>query len=174
MRFAVALCISLALLSAIVYAESKKPADYPLRIHIFNRSEMNFLHNRAVEETKGDGRANLFENSEPHAVDFTFDCDQKLRVSFGYETYMAKWKKPGQELVLLIPVFGKTGAFFTCNLKTDVQDFAYATRDSKMTKEPADAYKKWMVNHDYDPEHGKDMPKNLARDQQPAATPQKP
>jgi len=158
MRYTLALCSSLILLSAIVYAESKNPADYPLRIHIFNRSEVNFMHNRSVEESKGDGRANLFENGEAHAVDFTFDCDQKLRASFGYETYMAKWKKPGKELVLLVPVFGKSNAFFTCDLKADVKDFAYASRDGKMNSEPVDALKKWMVNHNYDPEHGKDTP----------------
>lgn len=122
------------------------------------------------EETKGDGRANLFQNGEARAVDFSFDCDQKLRASFGYETYMAKWKKPGQELVLLVPVFGKSNSYFTCNLKTDVKDFAYASKDGKMNSEPVEAFKKWMANHDYDPEHGKDTPKNLPRDQQqPAA-----
>src|SRR5471032_1912808 len=108
MRFAAALCTALVLLSAFIYAESKNPADYPLRIHVFSKNEINFMSHRSVEEAKGEGRANLFENSEAHGVDFTFDCDDKLRASFGYETYPAKWKKPGQELIVLMPIFGKT------------------------------------------------------------------
>ncbi len=61
-----------------------------MRLPIFNRSETNFYHNRLEEEAKGGGRANLCENSEPHGVDFSFECEQKLRSSVGYETYPAK------------------------------------------------------------------------------------
>ncbi len=35
-------------------AESKNPADYPLRVHIFARSETTFYHNRMAEESKGE------------------------------------------------------------------------------------------------------------------------
>src|SRR5579875_1128192 len=115
----------LALLAAGVHAESKNMADYPLRIHIFGRNETTFYHHHAMDEAKGEGRANLFENGEAHGVDFSFDCSEKLKDSFGYETYPAKWKKPGKELVVLLPVFGQTGKYFTCDLKTDVKDFAY-------------------------------------------------
>jgi hypothetical protein len=147
--------------SAGLHAESKNAADYPLRIHILGRNETTFYHNRYAEEAKGEGRANLFENGEAHGVDFSFDCSEKLKASFGYETYPAKWKKPGQELTVLLPVFGKSNTYFTCNLKTDVKDFAYATHDGKMTSESVADFKKWMVKHDYDPEHGKNMPIKL-------------
>ena len=156
-RVPAALCMSLLFASTAI-AESKNPADYPLRLHIFNRSETNFFHNRLEEEAKGDGRANLFENGEPHAVDFSFDCEQKLRSSFGFETYPAKWHKQGRELTVLLPVFGKTGSYWTCNLKTDVKDFAYTSHNGGMSSEPVAQYKDWMVKHDYDPEHGKEMP----------------
>jgi hypothetical protein len=152
------LCLCLLLAATALTAESKNPADYPLRIHIFGRNQTTFYHNRYAEEAKGDGRANLFENSEARGVDFSFDCSEKLRASFGYETYPAKWKKPNQELVVLLPVFGKTNSYFTCNLKTDVKDFAYAARNGRMDSEPTAAFKTWMVKHEYDPEHGKNMP----------------
>jgi hypothetical protein len=151
------LCLLLSS-SSVLKGDSKNLADYPLRIHIFNRSETTFYHNRSADEAKGEGRGNLFENSEAHGVDFTFDCDQKIKTSFGYETYAAKWKKPGQELTVLLPVFGKTNAYFTCRLKTDVKDFAYATHDGKMISESPAKFKAWMVSHDYDPEHGKNTP----------------
>jgi hypothetical protein len=154
------LCVLFA--ASSLYAESKNPADYPLRIHIFGREQTTFYHNRYADEAKGTGRANVFENSAARAVDFSYDCSEKLRASFGYETYPAKWKKPNQELVVLMPVFGKANSFFTCNLKTDIKGFAYAgSNNGQMRSEPVEEFKDWMVKHDYDPEHGKDTPMKL-------------
>ncbi len=165
--FAAALCIFAASLTA--RADSKNPADYPLRIHIFDRSETSFYHNRSIDEAKGDGRANLFAGGEVHAVDFSFDCSEKIKASLGFETYPAKWKKPGRELVVLMPVFGKTGAYFTCDLKTDVKDFAYNMHNG-LHPEPAAEWKAWMLKYDYDPEHGKNTPRRL----DPATEPKQP
>lgn len=148
----------LLLAAATSIAESKNPNDYPLRIHIFNRNETTFYHNRFPDEAKGEGRANLFAGGEVHGIDFSFDCPEKLKASFGYETYPAKWKKPNQQLVVLLPVFGKANTFFTCDLKTDVKDFAYTSHDGRMSQESSAEFKAWMIKHDYDPEHGKNVP----------------
>lgn len=144
--------------AAALHAESKNMADYPLRVHIFGRSQTTFYHHEWVDDAKGDGRANLFENGEAHGVDFSFNCSEKIKASFGFETYPAKWKKPGKELTVLFPEFGKTGSYFTCGLKTDVKDFAYEGRNGRMSSTSVADYKQWMVRHDYDPEHGKNMP----------------
>ena len=161
MRLSLSLCLCLVFTCAAAKAESKNPADYPLRVHIFGRSETTFYHFRSVDESKGEGRANLFENGEARGVDFTFECSEKLKASFGFETYPAKWKKTGRELTVLMPVFGRTNTYFTCNITTDMKDFAYATGNGRMTSEPVADFKAWMVKHDYDPEHGKNMPVNL-------------
>jgi len=179
MRTSRLLCLLVSMSSAAMFAESKNPADYPLRLHVFGRSQTTFFHYRVEEEAKGDGRANLFENGMAHGVDFSYDCGEKFHSSFGYETYPAKWKKPGRELVVLLPVFGKSNTYFTCDFKTDVKSFAYAaSRDGRMSEVPADQYKDWMVKHDYDPEHGKNTPMKLqsegaaARPGEAAPTPQ--
>ena len=113
---AVAICLLLA--STVVIAESRNPTDYPLRIHIFNRSETTFYHHEFVDEAKGEGRANLFANGDvPWRGLQLLPALKSWKASFGYETYPAKWKKPNQELIVLLPVFGKTGLFFTCNLE---------------------------------------------------------
>jgi hypothetical protein len=153
-------------------AQSKNPADYPVRVLIFSRNETTFYHNRYADEAKGEGRLNLFAAGEVHGVDFSFDCPEKLKDSFGYSTYPAKWKKPDKELTVLLPVFGKTGSYFTCTLKTDVKAFAYTRHNGQLVSEPSDAYKAWMVKHEYDPEHGKDMPvKTEPQAAQPASKP---
>jgi hypothetical protein len=154
-----------------MHAASKNPADYPLRIHVFRRNETTFYHNHALDEVKGEGRANLFENSEPKGIDFQYDCWQKLETSSGFETYPAKWKKPNEELTILVPEFGKTGSYSTCDLKVAMKDFAYYTHSGTLYTEPTAKFKEWMTRHDYDPEHGKDQPVTT---ESSASTPQGP
>ena len=161
-RIVSALCLFVFLMPALLVAESKNPADYPLRVHIFGRDQTTFYHSHMMDEAKGDGRANLFANGEVHGVDFSYECSEKLRTSMGYETYPARWKKPQQELVVLLPVFGHANTYSPCHLKTDVKDVAYYRHNGSTGTEPAAAFKAWMVKHDYDPEHGKDMPVKLA------------
>ena len=158
---------SLAWFAPATHAESHNPADYPLRIHIYRRNETTFYHNHQTEEAKGEGRANLFEGGEPKGIDFQFECDTRLQTSSGYETYPAKWKKPGQELVILQQQFGKTN-YDTCRLKVLVKDFVYVSHNGNLTTEPIDVFKQWMARHDYDPEHGKNTPTQTAPGANPA------
>jgi hypothetical protein len=161
-------------------ADSKNIADYTLRIRIYSKDSTTFYHNRIEEESKGEGRGNLFEGDDVHGVDFNYDCDEKFKASFGYQTYPARWKKPGRVLTVLLPVFGKSNSYFTCNFNTDVKDFVYNRHNDKMSSEPEARYKLWMVKHDYDPVHGKNEPTQLspadteAEPQPPAAADQPP
>ncbi len=158
---------ALALLTVCCLAESRNPADYPLRIHIFSRSQTSFYHHEWLDAAKGEGRANLFEGSDVHGVDFNYDCEHKLRASFGYETYSARWKKPGKKLEVLFPVFGKTNAYWTCDLNTDVKDFTYTRGPRGMGSEPEQRFLQWMARHDYDPVHGKNVPTRPAAEDTP-------
>ena len=165
---ALVILASLASFAPVTQAESHNPADYPLRIHIYRRNETTFYHNRQAEEAKGEGRANLFEGGMPKGIDFQFECDTKLQTSSGYETFPAKWKKPGQELVILQQQFGKT-SYDTCRLKVLVKDFVYVSHSGNLSTEPVDVFKQWMTKHDYDPEHGKDTPTRTTPETAPAA-----
>ena len=169
MRLSQCLCVCLLFSSAAIKGESKNPANYPLRVHVFGSNQATFYRNRDLEESKGEGRANLFENSEVRGIDFSFDCQDKLRGSFGYETYPAKWKKQNRELTVLLPEFGRANAYFTCNLKTQMKDYVYArNHNGGLVSEPATTYKVWMAKHDYDPEKGKNTP---TRSEPPAGEP---
>jgi hypothetical protein len=150
-------CLMLAATHAL-HGASKKPADYPFRVHIFSRNQTNFYHHHELDESKGEGRANIVANGDVRGIDFSFDCSEKLRPSFGFETYPAKWKKQDRELVVLLPVFGKTGSYSTCNLKTSVRNDAYLEHDNRLSSESSTDFKAWMVRRNYDPEHGKDVP----------------
>jgi hypothetical protein len=153
------MCLLVAMLAAVsLCAESKNPADYPLRLHIFTNDGITFYHNRYPEESRGDGRANLFENGEPQGLDFSFDCSQKIKPSFGFETYPTKWKKQNEQLIVLFPVIGKSNQYFTCTLNTQLKDYAYVTVNGRLSSESPAQYKAWMASHNYDPEHGKNNP----------------
>ena len=164
----------MAAMSPRVSAESKNLADYPLRLHIFGRSQTSFYYSRArsLDETQGDGRANLYENGEARGLDFNYQCSYKVRASFGYETYPARWKKQGKTLVVLMPIFGQSGKFYTCDFNADMKDFAYAEGKNGLRSEPVAQFKLWMQRHDYDPEHGKDVPVRGGGEQGPMAPPE--
>jgi hypothetical protein len=154
------LAVSMLLSAPASSGESKNIADYTLRVHIYSKDSTTFYSGRIVEESKGEGRGNIFDGDDVHGADFNFACEEKLKASFGSETYRAKWKKPGKELTVLLPIFGQTNSFFTCELKTDLKDFVYTRHNGKMSSESEAKYKRWMAKHQYDPVHGKDMPTN--------------
>jgi hypothetical protein len=142
-----------ALLSTAALA-SPNPADYPLRLHIFSHNGVSHYYWRSLDEVDGEGRANLYENGEPKGMDFRYHCDNRLMNSGGFETYQAKWKKPGVELQILLPAGGGK-----CDLRVDVKpNVVYVKHNGYLNEEPAVKFKQWMVKHDYDPEHGKDLP----------------
>lgn len=155
-----------ALLSTNAVLASHNPADYPLRINIFNHSSYSHYYGpsgiRSLNDVDGEGRANLFENGEPRAFDFRYNCGNRLMNSAGYETFRARWKKPGTELEMLMPAMGGT-----CTLKVEMKDgIAFRRRrDGALIEVPAAKFKEWMVRHQYDPEHGKEVPVDPAPNQ---------
>lgn len=87
-------------------ASGKNAADYPLRVHVFQFNSHSHYYQRSLETVDGEGRANLYQNGEPRGFDFSYQCGERIRMSPGYETYPARWKKQGQSLEILLPVMG--------------------------------------------------------------------
>jgi len=135
-------------------AGSPNPAEYPLRVHIFAHNGVSHYYWRSLNTVDGEGRANLYENGEPKGLDFRYHCDNRLMNSAGFETYVAKWKKPGVELQIL-----QTAGGGKCDLRVDVKpNVVYVRHQGSLNEEPAVRFKEWMVKHQYDPEHGKELP----------------
>ena len=163
-----AVCV---LLSTAALA-ARNPADYPLRVHIFQFNGHSAYYYQRVEYVDGEGRANLFENSNPVGFDFSYRCSERLRVSAGYVTFLARWKKPGKEIEILLPEFGKPGAATACDLEVLMKDNqVYVRHNGLLSEEPAARYKAWMVKHQYDPEHGMELPVDPAPEPKPAQVP---
>ena len=146
------------LISTAALAGGHNPADYPLRVHVFQFNSHSHYYHQALDVVDGEGRANLYESSQPRGFDFSYRCMERLRVSPGFETYPARWKKPNQTLEILLPVFGKPGAMEACEMKVDMKEMAYTRHNGGLDEEPAAKFKEWMVKHQYDPEHGMENP----------------
>lgn len=131
-----------------------------MRVHIYQFNTYSHYYNRSLDAVDGEGRANLYENSEAHGFDFSYNCEQRLMFSPGYETYMARWKKPGREMEILLPVLGgKPGDTSSCDLKVTVKsDSVYVRRNGGLSEETVAQFKAWMVKYQYDPEHGLNEP----------------
>jgi hypothetical protein len=84
--------------------------------------------------------------------------------SVGYETYRARWKKQDKTLEILLPAMGGT-----CDLKVEMKEnVVYRRHNNSLGEVPAAKFKEWMEKHQYDPEHGKDLP--VTADSEPAAS----
>jgi hypothetical protein len=147
------------LLFSTVALAGHNPGDYPLRVHIFSFNAHSHYAYRVLDAVDGEGRANLYEKGEPLGFDFAYHCGVRLRASAGYETYLARWKKPGRQLEILMPELGgKPGAMESCALDVAMKDVAYTRHNGLLSEEPAAKFKEWMDAHQYDPEHGKNEP----------------
>lgn len=152
--FCLAGVLSCLLFSVVAMARSYTPADFPLRVHLFGHNSHSHYMNGVLVWVDGEGRANLYENGQPRAFDYSYRCENRLMNSVGYETYMARWKKPGKTLEIFLPVMGKP-----CDVKVALkQSVAYYKHHGYVEEEPAELFKQWMEKHQYDPEHGKDVP----------------
>jgi len=166
------LIVGCLLSCTVTVAAKPNAADFPLRVHIFAFNGSQHYSGGSLNWVEGEGRANLYENSEPKGFDFSYRCGERLRVSPGFETYMARWKKPGQTLEILLPVFGKPNAADSCELKVLMKDTTYIRRNNGLlAEEPASAFKDWMVKHNYDPEHGLNEPVGIQGSQTNAVQP---
>lgn len=157
--FGLAGLAGLVLLTTVALAAGHNASDYPLRVHIYEHNgHSHYYQGQSLEYVDGEGRANLFENGAPRGFDFGYRCGDRLNNSPGYETYLARWKKQGQTLEILLPVMGKPGAYDVCELKVIMKDTAYYKHSGLLNEEPAAKYKEWMEKTQYDPEKGKNEP----------------
>jgi hypothetical protein len=171
---ALAICL---LFSLPVSAGKFSASDFPLRVLILYRNGNRHYHGMggglsSLEQVDGLGGADLFENGQPTAFDFNYNCSQPITPMPEYETFMARWKKPGRILQIVMPVMGKPGDMNSCDLNVTLkQGIAYFHHNGGLSEEPSAQFKEWMIKHQYDPEHGKNIPVALTAEQPASAQP---
>lgn len=158
-----------ALFASPAFAGKMNAADFPLRVHIVFRNGNRHYHGMGggastLDGVDGLGQGNLFENGQPLGFDFTYQCSQPITPQSVYETFMARWKKLGRVIEIIMPVIGgKPGEVNACDLNVTMkQDTIYLYRSGALVEEPAATFREWMAAHDYDPEQGKNAPADAA------------
>jgi hypothetical protein len=153
--------------------------DFPLRVLILFRNGNRHYHGMgagmsSLDAVDGLGQADLFENGEPTGFDFNYTCSQPITPMPEFQTFMARWKKQGRILQIVMPVMGgKPGDMNSCDLNVNLkQGAAYFRRNSAVAEETSAQFKEWMAKHQYDPEHGKEMPVAAAGEPAHEAAPQ--
>lgn len=167
--FLLAAALAVAFSAPLANAKDLNPADYPLRVALLAHNSHSHYNGGWLDYVDGEGRADLFENGQPEAVDYSYRCEQRLVNSMGFETYMARWKKAGRELEVLLPETGHPGRLASCKLQVTIKEgMAYFRHNGVIAEGPASQLKQWMVKHDYDPEHGKNVPANVSQPKESA------
>lgn len=102
---------------------------YPLRIRILQR---NATHNSYSAHMWG--RADLVVPSE-QGFDYDAECGEMFMVTHGDEVYAARWKKPNEQIEMLISRMG-TGKFSKCTLKVDLKQYVYVVERGAIVTKP--------------------------------------
>ncbi len=151
------------------HAGSRNLPDYPLRVHVYARTEHEHEYKGVLDRVEGEGKANLFENGVPRGMDFNYYCSGHLKDSSGYQTYPARWKAREKVLEIQLPVAGKKDAYDGCTLEVTMKDAVYVKKGGALQQETEEQFQAWMKEFNYDPEHGKNVPVVTAQKAQPPA-----
>jgi hypothetical protein len=117
-RLALAVCISF-FLPVLLFA-GKNLADYPLQIQII---ESHWHRERGI--VNGFGRGDIKDGDSIHAFDFSYISGEPFHRTVGDARYLAKWKKEGLKLELLVGEIGSPDKYISYDLKTSMRDDVY-------------------------------------------------
>lgn len=123
MKRALVLSILLGLTLGGTQLEARS-RDYPMQVQVM-RSRW---HGSRGGYRVGFGRANLISQQpgqpQRQGMDFTFDCSEPVRISFGPDTYPARYGKNPLEVIVGMPEPGSTKVH-ECTLKVILHDYTY-------------------------------------------------
>jgi len=132
-------------LAAPAFAAPKNPADYPLRVHIYRThwstgTDGPYIYEYFNTGYHGYGRANLIDGAETNAMEYSFECDSHFLKSDTDEAYMARWKKPGQSIEMLVSTIGSEKVK-SCVLKVTLKDTVYHKVNGEIISLTQEQYK---------------------------------
>jgi hypothetical protein len=121
------LALSVSLLFPLTLLAGKNLADYPLQIQVIE-SHWNWPINtvdRRYGTVDGWGRGNIKDGDSVHDFDFSYTSAEPFHRTVGDGHYLARWKKDGLKMELLVGEIGAQDKFHTYDLKTTVRDDVY-------------------------------------------------
>ncbi len=144
----------LALLSAALLAfapalhsADKNVADYTIKLKVLEEHSDTDRYG-----VHGTGRGRINDGGQVNGVEFQYDCDAKIGVTFGQEVWNAKWKKSGETLTVISHGIGDSH-LNTCDIKVAVRDFIYVTGKKGLTTM---TQQQWAATHGKEGNQGPD------------------
>lgn len=136
----------------------KNLADYPLQIQVIESHWNRPLNNvdRRFGGVEGWGRGNIKDGDSIHGFDFTYTAAEPFHRTTGDGHYLAKWKKDGLKMELLVGEIGAPDKFQTYDLKTTVRDDVYVRGRDGATAISQEAYKVRAKDNDKDKDSDND------------------
>ncbi|MGA7219879.1 MAG: hypothetical protein WBX38_16285 [Candidatus Sulfotelmatobacter sp.] len=107
-------------MSSMTLLAGKNLADYPLQIQVI---ESHWHHHNGMAD--GYGRGDVIDGQSVRAFDFTYSSSEPFHRTVGEAHYLAKWKKDGLKMELLVGVIGAPDKYIACDLKTSMREDVY-------------------------------------------------
>lgn len=114
------LTLALSLMLPLTLLAGKNLADYPLQIQVIESH-----WNRHYGTVEGWGRGDITDGNSIRGFDFSYSAMEPFHRTVGDAHYLAKWKKEGLKMELLVGEIGAPDKFHTYDLKTTVRDDVY-------------------------------------------------
>jgi hypothetical protein len=131
------LAVGLSLLLLTTAFASKNLADYPLQIQIVE----SHWHRHRDGSVDGWGRGNVRNSESIRAFDFTYESVGPFQRTVGDAHYLAKWKKDGLKLEMIVGEIGAPDKYRTFELKTSLRDDVYVPSPEGAVAVSQDEYK---------------------------------
>jgi hypothetical protein len=112
--------VSISFLFPSLLFAGKNLADYPLQIQVI---ESHWHREHGMVD--GYGRGDIQDVDSIHAFDFTYSAGEPFHRTVGDAHYLAKWKKEGLRLEMLVGEIGSPDKFISYDLKTSMRDDVY-------------------------------------------------
>jgi hypothetical protein len=133
------LLVCIFFLLPAVSRAGKNLADYPLQIQVI---ESHWHRYRGGVD--GYGRGDIRTGDSVRGFDFAYSATEPFHKTVGDAHYLAKWKKDGLKMELLVGEIGSPDKYATYDLKTTVRDDVYvAGPDGAMAVSQQEYKEKW-------------------------------
>ncbi|HUO13731.1 MAG TPA: hypothetical protein VMX38_01995 [Verrucomicrobiae bacterium] len=123
MRKLTTLALGLVFLLPTPLVAGKNLAEYQLQIHILE----SHWHRHRDGSLDGWGRGDINDGASVHGFDFTYESGAPFHKTVGDDHYLAKWKKTGLKLEMLVGEIGAPDRYVSYELKTSVRDEVYVS-----------------------------------------------
>ncbi|MFZ0769923.1 MAG: hypothetical protein WCA49_10025 [Candidatus Sulfotelmatobacter sp.] len=150
------LALAVALMFPLALSAGKNLGDYPLQIQVI---ESHWNRPSRYGPVDGWGRGDIKDGDAINAFDFSYTAGEPFHRTVGDARYLAKWKKGGLRMEMLVGEIGAPDKFQSYDLKTTMRDDVYVRGHDGAIAISQEEYKARAKDKDNDKEKDSDSDK---------------